>query len=64
MAGGRHSYITNRQNKREENVVTQSEKNCFFLFLLVEEMAVPEQNFKQSRKLYVQLKMCKIGHRS
>ena len=46
MAGGRHSYITKRQNKREENMVTQSEKNCFFLFLLVEEMAVPEQKFQ------------------
>ena len=27
-------------------MVTQSEKNCFFLFLLVEEMAVPEQKFQ------------------
>ena len=27
----------------EENMVTQSEKNCFFLFLLVKEMAVPVQ---------------------
>ena len=46
MAGGRHSYITNCQNEREENMVTQSEKNCFFLFLLVKEMAVPEQKFR------------------
>ena len=27
-------------------MVTQSEKNCFFLFLLVKEMAVPEQKFR------------------
>ena len=43
MAGGGHLFMTNCQNKREENMVTQSEKNCFFLFLLVKEMAVPVQ---------------------
>ena len=46
MAGGRHSYMTNFQDKREENMVTQSEKNCFFLFLLVKEMAAPVQKLR------------------
>ena len=32
--------------KERENMVTQSEKNCFFLFLLVKEMAAPVQKLQ------------------
>ena len=38
--------MTNFQDKREENMVTQSEKNWFFLFLLVKEMAAPVQKLR------------------